>query len=88
MSEPAGSICGWCSRAFMPRTTGGKPQVFCREACRRGFDAAGRRWVYEAIARGMLTIDALRKGAAATRARETRLCSATGAPRRGCRAAR
>ena len=68
MSEPAGSICGWCSRAFMPRTTGGKRQVFCREACRRGFDAAGRRWVAGAIATGALTVDALRNGGATTRA--------------------
>jgi hypothetical protein len=34
----------------------------------QGFDAAGRRWVAEAIAGGILTIDALRNGAAATRA--------------------
>jgi hypothetical protein len=68
MSEGAGSLCGWCGRAFVPRRDGGKRQVFCRPACRRGFDAAGRRWVSEAIATGMLTIDALRSGAAATRA--------------------
>jgi hypothetical protein len=61
-------FCVWCSHAFIPRATGGKRQVFCRPACRRGFDAAGRRWVAEAIASGTLTLDALRNGAAATRA--------------------
>jgi hypothetical protein len=66
MSE--GAMCGWCGRAFAPRRDGGKPQVFCRPVCRRGFDSAGRRWVSEAIASGVLAIDALRKGAAATRA--------------------
>jgi hypothetical protein len=60
--------CAWCGRAFIPRATGGKRQVFCRPACRRGFDAAGRRWMSEAIASGTLTVDALRNGAAATRA--------------------
>jgi hypothetical protein len=38
--------------------------MFCREVCRRAFDAAGRRWVAEAIAVGTLTVDALRNGAA------------------------
>jgi hypothetical protein len=66
MTEAAS--CAWCGRAFIPRATGGKRQVFCRPACRRGFDAAGRRWVSEAIASGMLTVEALRNGAAATRA--------------------
>jgi len=37
--------CLWCGRAFTPRATGGKAQRFCRPACRRAFDAAGRRWV-------------------------------------------
>jgi hypothetical protein len=60
--------CAWCGRAFMPRTTGGKRQVFCRPACRRSFDAAGRRWVAEAIAAGTLNLDELRNCAAGTRA--------------------
>jgi hypothetical protein len=66
MTEAA--LCAWCGRAFAPRATGGKPQVFCRRACRRAFDASGRRWVAEAIAAGTLTVDALRNGYAATRA--------------------
>ena len=43
-------LCLWCGKQFTPRRDGGKRQVFCREACRRAFDAAGRRWVGEAIA--------------------------------------
>ena len=68
MSRTAGSTCGWCRKEFTPRRDGGKPQVFCRPACRRAFDAAGRRWVADVIAAGMLTVDALRDGAATTRA--------------------
>jgi hypothetical protein len=67
-SSPNAVPCAWCGRPYTPRTTGGHAQRFCRSACRRGFDAAGRRWVAEAIATGMLTLDALRNGAAATRA--------------------
>jgi hypothetical protein len=62
------SDCLWCGKGFAPRRDGGKRQVFCRPACRRGFDAAGRRFVAEAIASGTLSLDALRNGAAATRA--------------------
>lgn len=68
MRRPSDGACLWCGRGFTPRVDGGKRQVFCREACRRAFDAAGRQWVAEAIAGGMLTVDALRNGAAATRA--------------------
>jgi hypothetical protein len=68
MTRTAGSTCGWCSKAFAPRRDGGKPQLFCRPACRRAFDAGGRRWVADAIAGGVLTLDALRNGFATTRA--------------------
>jgi len=67
-THPKGLVCLWCSRGFAPRRSGGKRQVFCRPACRRAFDAAGRRWVAEAIAAGVLTLDALKNGATATRA--------------------
>lgn len=67
-TEPSDRGCLWCGRRFAPRLDGGKRQVFCRPVCRRAFDAAGRRWVGEAIAIGMLTLDALKDGAAATRA--------------------
>src|SRR6516165_9843224 len=68
MSEGASSMCGWCGKAFTPRSDGGQAQRFCRLACRRAFDAAGRRWVAEAMAAGMLTLNALRSGAVTTRA--------------------
>jgi hypothetical protein len=61
-------VCFWCGTRFTPRRDGGKAQVFCRPDCRRGFDASGRRWVAEAIATGVLTVDALKNGPAATRA--------------------
>jgi hypothetical protein len=63
-----GRRCAWCGRAFLPGATGAKRQTFCRLACRRAFDAAGRRWVAEAIASGVLTVEALRSGPGATRA--------------------
>jgi hypothetical protein len=68
MTEAVVLICVWCGRAFAPRRDGGKRQVFCRPVCRRAFDAAGRRWVADAIASGMLTVDGLRNGPATTRA--------------------
>ena len=36
--------CLWCGRAFTPRATGGKGQLFCRLAGRRALDATGRQW--------------------------------------------
>ena len=42
--------------------------MFCRPACRRAFDTAGRRCVAQAIASGVLTVGALRDASAATRA--------------------
>jgi hypothetical protein len=62
------SVCLWCGVEFTRRRDGGKPQVFCRSACRRDFDAAGRRWVADAIGAGILTVGDLRDGLAATRA--------------------
>ena len=56
------------SKGFVRRRDGGKRQLFCHSVCRRDFDAAGRRWVAEAIATGVLTVDALKNGAVATRA--------------------
>jgi hypothetical protein len=67
-TQPNGHVCLWCGKGFTPRCDGGKRQVFCRPTCRRAFDAAGRRWVSEAIASGMLSVDALRNGPGATRA--------------------
>ena len=67
-SSLSAADCLWCGTGFAPRRDGGKPQVFCRPACRRDFDAAGRRWVAEAIAASVLTVAALRDGAIPTRA--------------------
>src|SRR5215469_2053651 len=61
-------ICLWCGKGYTPRRDGGKRQVFCRPACRRAFDAAGRLWVAEAIATGVLTVDALKNSPTPTRA--------------------
>jgi hypothetical protein len=81
MTEAAS--CAWCGRPFIPRATGGKRQIFCRPACRRGSDAAGRRWVAEAIASGTLTIAALRSGYPATRALAPEAVSPASVPRLG-----
>ena len=60
--------CRWCGHAFTPRATSGKRQRFCRPACRRNLDAAGRRWVAGAIAAGALTIPDLRNASSTMRA--------------------
>jgi hypothetical protein len=62
------AICKWCGHPFKPRETGGKPQHFCRSACRRTFEAAGRRWVAAALAKGSLSLAELRDGFHPTRA--------------------
>lgn len=61
-------MCFWCSRAFTRRTTGGKPQRFCSPRCRRALDAAGRRYIRDALAGGTLTLAALQSGPGASRA--------------------
>jgi hypothetical protein len=66
--HPRDGVCLWCGNEFTPRLDGGKRQVFCRPACRRGFDAAGRQWVAEAIATGVLTVQELNNGPRAMRA--------------------
>jgi hypothetical protein len=35
--------CGWCRRVLPERTGPGRPQVFCRQACRQAAYVAGRR---------------------------------------------
>jgi hypothetical protein len=67
-TPPSPGACLWCGRTFTPPSTAGHTQRYCRQTCRRSFDAAGRRWVAEALACGLLSIEALRTGAAATRA--------------------
>jgi hypothetical protein len=48
-------ICPWCQRPFTPRCTGGKPQRFCRDACRRAFERELRAWARNQIAAGGVT---------------------------------
>jgi hypothetical protein len=62
MTPSKPGACFWCGKGFEPRHDGGKKQRFCCSGCRRAFDAAGRRFVAEAIAARMLTVDALRRG--------------------------
>jgi hypothetical protein len=35
--------CQWCRRVLPPRRGPGRPQVFCRQACRQAAYVAGRR---------------------------------------------
>ncbi len=60
--------CMWCGDPFTPRTTGGKPQRFCSERCRRDFDSGCRAWAEQAVASGLLPVLAL-KHALSQRAR-------------------
>jgi hypothetical protein len=64
----ASDRCPWCGNRFERRNDGGKAQRFCRSACRRALDAAGRRWIAGALASGALTLDDLRNGFLTTRA--------------------
>ena len=47
--------CPWCERPFTPRRTGGKPQRFCRDACRRAFERELRAWARNQIAAAGVT---------------------------------
>jgi len=55
------AACLWCSRSFLPRANGGKPQRFCSETCRRDLDTAARHWVTQQLADGVLTVTYLRE---------------------------
>ena len=68
VSKTGELACTWCRRGFRRRLTGGRPQVFCSERCRRSHDTAGRRWVSAALADGRLSVDELATPAAANRA--------------------
>jgi hypothetical protein len=50
-----GPHCPWCEHRFTPRRTGGKPQRFCRNACRRAFERELRAWARDQIAAGDIT---------------------------------
>ena len=48
-------LCPWCQRPFTPRRTGGRPQRFCRDACRRAFERELRAWARDQITAGGVT---------------------------------
>ena len=58
--------CLWCNDPYPYRNTGGKPQRFCSAPCRLEFHKATRKWAIEAIERGELTVDQIRKAPGAT----------------------
>jgi len=49
-------VCLWCGKSFTPRITGGAPQIFCCQPCRRAFDTAGRAWVLDAARSRQITV--------------------------------
>ena len=79
--------CLWCDGPFTPRTTGGKPQRFCSERCRRDLDSGCRAWAEQAVSSGLLPVSAL-KDALKQRARSSEAHSgpnATQTPSKGSR---
>jgi len=48
-------LCPWCERPFIPRSTGGRPQRFCCERCRRAYERELRAWARNQIAAGGVT---------------------------------
>jgi endogenous inhibitor of DNA gyrase (YacG/DUF329 family) len=48
-------LCPWCEHPFTPRRTGGKPQRFCSERCRREYERELRAWARARIADGEIT---------------------------------
>jgi hypothetical protein len=56
----ATAICAWCGKRFSPRSSGGRPQRFCRPACRRVCHEAARTWALAELAAGRLTVADLR----------------------------
>lgn len=53
--------CFWCEQPFLPRSSGGKPQRFCRPEHRRFFHAAARLWAESAVTAGLLSLAELRR---------------------------
>jgi hypothetical protein len=56
-------ICAWCSHLFTARRTGGKPQRFCSERCRRASEKAMRNWAREQLTEGRVTLAELQRPA-------------------------
>lgn len=56
------AFCPWCERRFSLRRTGGKPQRFCSERCRRAEEWAVRGWAQHQLAAGRVTIAEIKRG--------------------------
>ena len=52
--------CMWCGEPFTPRKTGGKPQRFCSDRCRKEFHRACRIWAEAQVWFGELPVSALK----------------------------
>ena len=52
--------CMWCGELFTSRKTGGKPQRFCSERCRKEFHHACRVWAEQLVRGGELPVSALK----------------------------
>ena len=52
--------CAWCAQTFPTRSSGGKPQKFCKTRCRRAFHSAARIWAELEIREGRLSVEELR----------------------------
>jgi hypothetical protein len=61
MSGDSLLIRPWCSGQFKARRSG-SPKRFCSAGCRSAFWSALRLWGKDALATGVLTIDAVRNG--------------------------
>src|SRR5215472_11362313 len=53
--------CAWCSGRFTPRRTGGRPQCFCSEPCRRASEKSMREWARGELAAGRVTIAEIKR---------------------------
>ena len=53
--------CFWCEQPFLPRSSGGKPQRFCRSEHRQLFHSAARLWAESAVTAGLLSPAELRR---------------------------
>ena len=74
------TTCVWCGSPFGPRTTGGKPQRFCGESCRREFWQKLRAWALLAVDTGLLPVEALKRVTARRASSTGRLQAETDRP--------
>lgn len=52
--------CLWCEKAFPAASFGGKPKVFCSDACRHAFQTACRIYTELQVRGGKVSIGTLR----------------------------